>query len=290
MSALAAGKVIAVVVTYHPALDLLARNVQALAAQLAHVVVVDNSEQPEQAAALRQLLSAEGRVTYIDNHGNQGIAHALNRGAEFALRSGADWILTMDQDSVLAERYADSLLQFIERQAVPGRVASVGTPFSSGGRIFADTPHGGEVRALITSGNLLKLSALQEVGFFREEFFIDYVDFDLCFRLRKAGYLLLECHDALFEHQLGAPQRSSLFGLQFSCSNYSPLRSYYMSRNRMVFFRENMFFDPRFVLRGMRDMLKETLKIMLGERQKWRKLRAILAGVRDGLLMRLGKH
>lgn len=31
-----------------------------------------------------------------NNNGNQGIAHALNVGAQKAIEDGADWLLTMD--------------------------------------------------------------------------------------------------------------------------------------------------------------------------------------------------
>ncbi|MFZ6687930.1 glycosyltransferase family 2 protein [Undibacterium sp. SXout11W] len=281
-------KIIAVIITYRPDLELLYKNFQAMASQVAQVILIDNSDDSQHGQQIQARFKDHPELVYISNGGNQGIAHALNRGVEYAERTGADWILTMDQDSVLPENYVATLSEVITTGG--DRVASIGTPFQSGGRIFAETENGGEVQHLITSGNLINTEAVIKAGKFRDEFFIDYVDIELSFRLRKLGYKLIETQKILFTHHLGEPVRRTLFGIPFTCTNHSALRCYYMSRNRMVFFYENFLFDPKFVFRCFRDMIKEMIKIIIAEDHKQAKLKAIFVGIKDGILGHMGKY
>jgi GT2 family glycosyltransferase len=60
-----------------------------------------------------------------------------------------------------------------------------------------------EKLVVITSGNLLKVSAFERIGGFREDLFIDSVDFDFCLRLKKSGYRIMRCNQAILYHSLG---------------------------------------------------------------------------------------
>ena len=279
--------IVALVVTYQPDPDLLYQNFLALKQQVSRVILIDNTEDPERAQAIEALFSQHPELDYVWNQGNQGIAHALNRGVRLAESLGADWVLTMDQDSILPPGYvsvlAHDLLQYDEK------TVSIGAAFVSASHVFSDTSHGGEVKLLITSGNLIQIAAIKHAGYFREDFFIDYVDFDLSVRLRKLGYRLIETHKIRFTHQLGEPEKKVLFGKSFSCANYSPVRLYYMSRNRIVFFKENFLFDPALVMRCAGDMMKEIIKMLLAESNRKRKIKAIFTGIKDGLLNRMGQ-
>jgi rhamnosyltransferase len=280
--------IVAVIVTYQPSLDLLYQNFLALRQQVSHVVVIDNTDHPEQAACVEKRLKDHPELHYVWNQGNQGIAHALNQGVRLAESLGADWILTMDQDSILPPDYVSILANEIAQH--DDSVISIGTPFVSHHHTFADTKDGGEVKLLITSGNLIQIAAIKKAAYFREEFFIDYVDFDLSLRLRKLGYQLIETHKTSFTHHLGEPEKKVLFGKTFSCTNYSPLRFYYMTRNRLVFFKENCWFDPALVMRCTGQMLKEIVKMLLAENDRKRKIKAILTGIKDGLFANMGKY
>lgn len=283
-----AENIMAVIVAYNPDLPLILKNYEAVAPQVSSVIVVDNSDTP---ASLENVFAWIPHALYIDNHGNQGIAHALNRAANLALQHGATWLLTLDQDSILNAGYVSGLLNYVKKQPQSENVASVGAHYLNADdtTLFGHTLHGGEVQFLITSGNLVRLSALKRVGFYREDFFVDYIDYDISFRLRKAGYQVVECHDVAFVHNLGAPHIGTVLGLRYHCTNHSPLRRYYISRNRFVFYKENMFFDPFFVIKDAWGMVKDSTKLLLGEQYKLRKIKATLTGVMDAFCMNLGK-
>ena len=83
----------------------------------------------------------------------------------------------------------------------------------------------------MTSGNLLRLGALEAVGRFDDELFIDQVDNDLCFRLRLSGWRILQARRAVLEHRQGTLRRTAL---GFYSMDYPALRRYYLARNTLV--------------------------------------------------------
>ena len=69
-----------------------------------------------------------------------------------------------------------------------------------------DGPQFQEITVALQSGSLFSRSALKDVGLFDETFFIDYVDFEFCLRLRKHGFRLIEATDAPIYHRVEHPR------------------------------------------------------------------------------------
>ena len=63
-----------------------------------------------------------------------------------------------------------------------------------------------------------------KIGWFASEFFIDWVDIVYCFRIREAGYLIVESWDAILLHEPGHPAPSSILGFRFWPSHHSAVR------------------------------------------------------------------
>ena len=109
--------VVAVVVTYQPALDVLEQLLDALIPQATSVVVVDNGSHSDLAAwnserdirAVELLLLGE----------NRGIAAAQNAGIQWARNRGAGYVLLMDQDSIPAADMVEKLVSTVSKQDSP---------------------------------------------------------------------------------------------------------------------------------------------------------------------------
>ena len=139
------------------------------------------------------------------------------------------------------------------------------------------------VTSVITSGSLVSLRAWQAVGGFDESFFIDYVDNDFCLRVITAGYRVCVSHGAFLEHQLGARTRHSAMGHDFRPTHHSPLRHYFMARNRLAMWRRHAvnhshwaFFDAGFAAYNY-------FRVALFESERVRKFQAMVLGTWDGL-------
>lgn len=284
----------AVVVTYHPDRGFPERLAR-LAQQVHKVIVVDNNSNRDALLRLRESTSAPN-VDLIENERNLGIASALNRGARVALSQGYPWILTLDQDSKpgsgMVERLVAAYVNHPKSDAV-AVVAAVPTDEDSGRTELTELCGGEEsieVSTVLTSGSLIAGPIFVSTGMFREDFFIDYVDTEYCLRVRKADYSVILACKARLLHNLGAPTyHRFLWKPRVVTSNHSPLRRYYITRNRILVMKEYALREPAWTVGELRALCKEAAKMLLFEGDKREKSRFFLRGLVDALLDRTGE-
>lgn len=264
------GKGIAgVVVLYHPKEDVLS-NIRSYAPWLDLLVVVDNT--PEPFPWVRERISGLANAVYIANGANRGIAVAQNQGAKVAREKGMRWLLTMDQDSSFEGDAFCLLVKAAERH--PGFGIICARHALEDGQSDSAATGVVELRTAMASGNLLNLAAYQNAGPFREDYFIDYVDHEFCLRLRRKGYRILRVNSARLNHSLGNLVTINRFGLRFRPTHHSPIRRYYMTRNRLAMMRRY----PEALASEAFAWSKELVKLLLFEDEKARKLRYIALG------------
>jgi rhamnosyltransferase len=239
----ASRRVCAVVVTYHPDGGLPAR-LSRVIPQVGGIVIADNGSSDEALKMLREL-SAQPSLRLICNLENLGIARALNIGVRRALADGYSWVLLLDQDTQVDSDMVERLLATYASCAEEDRVAIVGSRFrdtkgrsNEPRRLDSRGDLWEEVESVITSGSLLSLAAYAAIGPFRDEFFIDHVDTEFCFRARAAGYRVVETVQPLMSHTVGAPTAHKLLWTTKWTTNHSPDRRYYIARNNTVLLRE----------------------------------------------------
>ncbi len=263
------GNTAIVIVTYNPDKDFAANLLQAHSvADL--VIVVDNGSEnidfiKETACSNNAQLTALGQ--------NTGIAAALNIGIKKALNAGKEWILTLDDDSFpesnILETYADVLQQFPD-------AGLIGTNFSQSARKL---PEAEESTTIITSGTLHKAEIFNTIGLYTEKLFIDCVDFDFVIRLKLSGkYKAVKVSKPLISHHLGSPMKK--FGIL--SSNHSPKRRYFWARNTVYLNRKYLLKLPLWILKKDLFLLKDTIGIIIVERNRMEKLKCITKGIRDG--------
>ena len=67
-----------------------------------------------------------------------------------------------------------------------------------------------EVREVMLSGMIIPVSIFEEVGKFREDFFMDLIDFEWCWRARFFGFKIFQSKKALAYHSLGEGDKNFL--------------------------------------------------------------------------------
>jgi GT2 family glycosyltransferase len=142
----------------------------------------------------------------------------------------------------------------------------------------------------ITSGSLCRVDTLRGVGGFRTDLVIDFVDWDLCLRLRKAGWRIAIEPTAVLEHSIGraTTHRVPLVG-EVTTSNHVADRQYYKYRNYLLLARSGeLVHDPKWSARTAFGLGLGIGKVLAFESDKRAKLAAIAAGVRDGVVGRSG--
>lgn len=278
----------AVVITYFPDENFEAR-LQTILPQVAKLVVIDNT--PESISLSPNIVSAwGGRLHFIANHTNKGVATALNQGLAHALQVDCKWLLTLDQDTRCYPDMVATLLQVFE--TCNPKVAVIGGNYfdSQNHRLKVladDETEYLEQKTVITSGCLVDASIARTIGGFREDYFIDQVDHEFCLRMRAHGYRVVISRKPVMVHSVGEPggERLPLLGI---LPNHPPLRKYYIARNTVVTVAEYWRREPGWCLRRSVRLLLGLLLMATLEKQRLVKVRAFAAGFMDGVRRRMG--
>jgi rhamnosyltransferase len=293
------GTVGAVVVTYHPDEDVEAR-LRRVAAQAGPVVVVDNGSPTGSLDGVR----AAG-VALLPLGENVGLAGALNRGVAWLSERGCTHAVLFDQDSaprpgMVAALWhtrcaipAAAIVGPCIEDAVPGRgpyrwVARhpwIPGAFRRVTCVAGDVP---EVTGVITSGSLVEIDAWRRLGGFDEALFIDYVDNDFCLRAIAAGRTVAVSAGAVLEHRLGNRTRHAVLGHEVRPTHHSPLRHYFIARNRVRLWRRHAFRHPAWAAFDAGFAAYNLFRVLVFEDERRRKLRAMVLGTWDGLCGRSG--
>jgi rhamnosyltransferase len=274
--------VLSVVVSYN-GLQKTRQTVEALRRQVGHVHIVDNGSEAESLGVLESLEREPG--ISVERLGeNRGVGYALNRGVQCARQMGCIWLLTMDQDSVVDRSFIEMYRVALEQY--PGRVCLAPRITTSSRRKDA---LGVVISCAITSGNLVRVSVFDQIGLYDEGFFVDYIDFDFCLRLRRAGYAVHRVPAALMEHQLGdsveLPQAVRKY-----YARHSPVRRYYMYRNYMYMAERYLFQFPGFIFKLGLSLTLRLLFIGFLDVSPLASYRAIARGMWDYARRREGRY
>jgi rhamnosyltransferase len=289
--------VVAVVVTYQPALEVLKQLLYALVPQVTSVVVVDNGSDSDLLAWDSERDARDVELLRLGE--NRGIAAAQNAGIQWARNRGARFVLLMDQDSIPAPDMVEKLVSTISEQASP---ATAGPrylderqdnppPFIRirGLRLERCVCSAEEsvvpVDYLISSGCLIPMSVLDKVGGMRDDFFIDYVDIEWGLRARHHGFQSYGVCSAHMQHSLG-DHPIEFFGKNIPL--HSPLRHYYHFRNAVLLYKEPWVPLNWKLVDGWRLCLKYVFYSLFAK-PRMAHLRMMTLGVWHGLVGKIGK-
>jgi rhamnosyltransferase len=270
------------VILYRPT-DAVYAHIQSYCYEIARLYVVDNTEREHYNHQLFHELSKLEGIQYISNFENQGIAHALNQAINIAQEEEYDFILTMDQDGALERNYITSMLRIVQKNNLDITTIGIIAPFQRvHGDIINNEKQGiTDKIAVMTSGNLLNLHAVEQIGGFSEELFIDRVDQEYCLRLRMNNYRVIQVNSVVLDHPQGRMTKHFLFNRAYYTTNHSPIRRYYITRNTLYVIKKYGEIFPEYVKWEKDIFLSDLKNIILFEKDKINKLRMIVRGYCD---------
>jgi rhamnosyltransferase len=285
----------AIVVTYDPDAGL-AERAEIISSQVGTFIIVDNHSSQPSMETIKKTCVKLG-IHLIPNDENLGVATALNQGIRYAKDCGCDWALTLDQDTTPYSTMVQNLIAAYRGCPLKLKVGIIGSNFQdrNTGRVLLDNrgfPDSSweEVDEIATSGSLVSIAAFSEVGPFRDELFIDYVDFEYCLRLKENGYKIIAGRKIGMVHAAGNAKMHRVLWRRIWSYHHPPIRSYYRARNAFLLGCEYLWKDPRWAMHALMLPIKLLLKTVLCEEMKGRKLKYICMGVWHGLVRKLGRQ
>ena len=269
-------KLLTIVVCYYPNAEL-ERNVQSYAQISDELIIWDNTPRQSQLVSLKEVLGIKDDQI-MSTGKNEGLAYPYNRAYEIALKTNCSHVMTMDQDScfVNASEYRAYMEQKLDEGFNGMFVPKINSEICPNQFRF--------LSYAAQSGCVFPCAMLQQIGTFREDFFIGMVDAEIQLRAEQYGYKIMEISGVNLRHQVGSGRKIKFMGKIISPNDYGPLRNYYDSRNRILMWHEfpndyNTIGKIKFLF----GRIKQCLKILLVGDKKWLRISAIIRGTWNGL-------
>lgn len=262
------------IVTFNPNITQLIKNVELILPQVDYLIIVDNNSLN---IDLIEKIN-DKKIILIKNRENFGIAKALNQIFEESKIKEMDWVLTLDQDTSvptnLISIYSD-FLQNNEIGIICPNIFDVNIKNNDKYLCTEDV----YVNECITSASLTRVSTWEKAGKFDEYLFIDEVDFDFCFRVRKNNLKIIKLFNAIVEHAVGEITQRKFLWKTKNIKNHSAFRKYYISRNIIyVAYKNNIKYKW---IKSRKRFMRQVVSVILYENNKIEKIKAMIKGYRD---------
>jgi GT2 family glycosyltransferase/SAM-dependent methyltransferase len=296
------------------------------------IIVVDNGSADGSPQKIRVQFPD---ITVMETGKNLGFAEGNNVGIRHALANGAEYVFLLNNDTVVDPQILNAFVktaQLCPQAGIlgsknyyysdPARVWAVGAKWVDelmdfillgdpdlyiGSSLPAEIRAAGddqfdeiiEVDGVVGCGLFITAEVLHRIGFMDARYFLYWEEADLCTRAIHAGFQCLYVPTAKLWHKVAA-----------STGERSPMRSYFLSRNRLYWAKKNLpypkrlslyklvfkKFFPRFAIKGKGEypFLKSVYWAALQYRREFLKrydnpsYKAMLWGMRDYFFNRLG--
>lgn len=263
------------------------------------IIVVDNGSRDNSAERIKEEFP---HVILIKNKTNLGFAEGNNVGIRYALSSSVDYLFILNNDTVVDPKVLSVLVEVGERDPSIGVLGSKVYNFNkpkvlcfAGSKINWETgiaQHTGmneedsgqydkttEVDRLSGCAMIIKRKVIEDIGCFDRRFFLYYEETDLCNRARQFGYKIVFVPDSIIWHKVS----------RSAGGEKSPLMTYYLARNRLLFLRKNNKLSFKIHFQNLLILVKSLIVLVLNINKEQERL-PMVRGIMDFYLKRFGRR
>lgn len=276
-------KVCAIVVTYNPKISQFHDYLKSNMKQVYDIIIVDNSDDYQLKKQVSSLYMY-GNIDIISLKMNYGIAYAQNIGIKKAIEKNMyEFILFLDQDSMLCVDAIKLYMDYFKILDGQYKVACLGVgSFNNMGSIRRGAV---EVQELLSSGSFVPIPVLKDVGTMDDTMFIDFVDFEWCWRAISKGYKIFSISEIALIHT-EAESISRFFGQKLAIP--VPVRHYYQYRNFLNLLKKSYVPKRWKIIKSLKMIIKIPVYIVVAK-EKYKRLKYIFNGIKDFFLGKDGK-
>lgn len=296
--------VLGIIVSFYPNTNELLESLISLNGEIDEICLVENGSPIDIQNKIKDIIQKEKKripsIKWIQMDSNIGLAAAQNIALEYGLKKKFDFYLFLDDDSILQKGSVANLQEYLKENPKIGLVGSdikhQGSKriqkypiISSNGWIYRKCINNNEtsltdVSSIIASGSLLRLNCLKSTGLMRAAYFIDYVDIEFCLRIRSLGWKIAVIKNSIIYHKLGEEKEINLSLGKIYPTNHSPLRRYYMTRNRIWTWKLYAFTFPKWFIYDFINFCFDIVRFSIFDQEKLSKWKMFSKGIIDGIL------
>lgn len=242
----------ALITIYNPT-QAVVGNVKTISEQVDKVYLCDNSQLKNE-ELFKELINIE----YIFFDKNLGLSMAFNKVLKNYTFSNDDFIIFFDQDSNIVNNHILNMKEEYNKLESEGfRIGCLAPIYFNETSNTKESPRNKQyvkenifqVDTNITSSMLCKYKVLKDIDFWNEEVFLDFADWDLCWRFNKKGYCCFQTENVILNHSLGKGIKK--VG-KLHITNCAVSREYYQTRDMLYLLKKNyvpLKAKVRFILR-----------------------------------------
>ncbi|MCF8233944.1 MAG: glycosyltransferase family 2 protein [Bacteroidales bacterium] len=211
------------------------------------IIVVDNNSPNDDPGIIKHRFP---NIVFVQNPINYGFAAGNNFGI---MRAKGKYVMLLNNDTVVSKDFLEPLIEKLEKNpdigAVSPKIRFFHTPdtlqyagytpinyytmrnFAVGYREVDKGQHDRDSETAYGHGAaiVVPMDVIKKIGLMSYIFFLYYEEADWCARIKKAGYRIFYVHNSLVYHKES-----------ISTGKLSPMKIYYLNRNRLVFMRRNI--------------------------------------------------
>lgn len=238
------------------------------------VYVFDNTENYNDKEIIEMLdkIKQIENIVYITYNKNLGLPKAFN---EIIDLCKDDYLCTLDQDSYFPNKYIEQIKNILD--CLNPNIAIIAPVIIYDEIDKEKIQLSNEIidkRYLITSGSFLNLHIIKkEKIYYDEKYFIDKFEIDLCERLKRKNYRIVQYHESKLYQKLGDSRHHGY-------STHSAIRHYYLFRNRF-YFNKKFYKNPKKDILNFLQTTKQVCMILIYETNKADKLKMLHKAIMD---------
>lgn len=211
------------------------------------IIVVDNASTKGSPRIIKEKYS---RIILIESVVNYGFAGGNNLGI---MRARGEYVLLLNNDTVVEPNFLEPLVKKLVDNPEIGAISpkiryfykkdtfqyagyteinnwtirnkTIGENEKDIGQYNEDR----ETAYTHGAAMMIPMEVIKKVGMMSYEFFLYYEEADWCLRIREIGYKIVYVHNSIVYHKGSV-----------TTGKNSPLKTHYLTRNRLVFMRRNI--------------------------------------------------
>lgn len=282
-----------VIVTYNPT-EKFNENIENILTQVRKLYIIDNNSSYKH---IIKNLEKNPKIQVIYNENNLGLGAAQNVGIKEALKNNSDWILLFDDDTEIPNKYVDIMLgeyKKLKNDNISILLPKIKHKNSKKKTIYIEYDKKLKIRTNIkenninvlvgmASGSLIKSEVIRKIGLFKEDYFIEYIDYEFCLRNIKNGYLNLLVSKIQLNQRVGNTKDIKIGKVIISPSGHNPERIFYKIRNFIWLGKEYKKIFPEYIIYELFKNIWIILRSLIFEKNKKARLKYIKKGVLQGV-------
>lgn len=281
---------LAIIILFNPDWNRVETVIKELTLSKLDILLVDNSTNETSHA-----LADTETIVYHHMGGNVGIAAAQSLGMQYAIDRGYDFVFHFDQDSSVTHQLLEGLISEWETiQKYDPLVVAIGpSAFNRDSRRYINTENYQETVSLegfdyyktdmlMSSGSMVSVEGIKQVGLMRDELFIDNVDYEWSWRaVYKFGRTCYISSKCVLEHQLGEGDKK----IMGHNAHITPaFRIYYLFRN-YVYLLKFDYVPKRWKIKEFKKLVLKMGYYPIFMAPRWTYFKRMCKGISDGIKM-----